>query len=690
MNKGMVMCAALASVALGTTAASLDELRARAEALVAKMTPEEKCLQLMNDAPAIKRLGIPAYEWWSEALHGVARSGRATVFPEPIGMAASFDPELIRRIGSAVADEGRVKYASASAAGWRGRYAGLTFWSPNVNIFRDPRWGRGMETWGEDPFFTGVMGSAYIRGLQGDDPVYLKTAACAKHFAVHSGPEALRHSFDVRPSKKDLRETYLPAFETCVKDAKVEAVMSAYNRVYGESSSASRFLLTDILRGEWGFTGHVVSDCGAVCDVWKGHKIVKTPPEAAALAIRNGLTYECGPCFKHLKTALDKGLVTEKEIDAALVRQFTTRFRLGILGEDPDCPYNRPDPSCLCSSEHRALARKIAGESMVLLKNNGVLPLDPHHGVYYVAGAGSADAFALMGNYYGVSERYVTYLEGIAGAVDPGVSVLYYPAFSYGGTRSALYDLVGKTFIVVIGLTNSFEGEEHEALENVTNGDRTTLKLPAAQLDYLKKLHEKVHPYRKIVTIVTGGSPVELDQVAAYSDAVVMAWYGGEEGGNALADLVFGRQDFTGRLPITFPKSADVLPPFDDYSMKGRTYRYQTEGVTYPFGYGLSYAKMRVERVEKVESGEKGEKVCVEVKNVGKRDGTAVVQLYVSTPNAGKGAPIKSLVGFRRVALKAGESRTVDFDVPARRLMEFGEDGVPRRVPGECTFTVQL
>lgn len=685
----VVIVGSVLFAAVGASAATVEELRAKAVALVARMTVEEKCAQLRNDAPSIPRLGVPAYNYWSEALHGVARNGRATVFPEPIGMAASFDVELVREVAGAIADEGRAKYVSSIAAGRRVQYSGLTFWSPNVNIFRDPRWGRGIETWGEDPYLTGKMGTAFIWGLQGGDPVYLKTAACAKHFAVHSGPEAERHTFDVYPSRKDFRETYLPAFEMCVREGKVEAVMGAYNRVYGESASASRLLLKDILRGEWGFKGHIVSDCGAVCDIWKSHKIVQTPSEAAALAIHNGLTFECGPCFKHLKTAIEKGLVSEAEVDEAVITLFTTRYRLGIMGNDPACPYHDTDPSCICSAAHRALARKIARESMVLLKNDNALPLDPKHGAYAVVGAGATDLFALMGNYYGVSDRYVSYLEGITSAVDFGVGVFYHPGYAYGGGSGWNFH-GGDTVVVVLGLTNSNEGEEGESFASAANGDRKTLKLPSNQLDCLRAFSQRIRKDgHKVIVVLTGGSPVELREVEELSDAVVMAWYAGEEGGTALADLLFGSADFTGRLPITFPDSVDVLPPFEHYSMAGRTYRYQTRGVTHPFGYGLSYARFTFSNLKAKSNGE-GEVVSVEVKNIGVRDGVAVVQLYVSTPNAGKGAPIKSLVGFRRVPLKAGENRTETFEVKATQLMEFGEDGVPRCVPGECSFSVQL
>lgn len=675
-------------------AATMGELRMKAEALVAQMTLEEKCAQLMNEAPAIPRLGIPAYNYWNEALHGVGRNGRATVFPEPIGMAASFDPDLVRKVASAIADEGRVKYRASLAAGRGGEMnTGLNFWSPNVNIFRDPRWGRGIETWGEDPYLTGRMGVAFICGIQGDDPVYLKAAACAKHFAVHSGPENERLTFNACPTVRDFRETYLPAFESCVREGNVAAVMGAYNRVYGESASASKLLLVDILRGEWGFDGHIVSDCEAVCCIWRTHKIVKTPAEAVALALNNGLTIECGPCFKHLQSALSTGLVSEDMVNAAVMRLMTCRLRLGIIGNDPDCPYNASDSACLCSDAHHMLARQIARESMVLLKNDGVLPLDPSRGSYSVSGAAATDIFTQLGNYHGVSGRMSSYLEGIVSAVDAGVSVQYCHGYFYGcdSCAGAPWPNREKVAIVFLGVTPAHEGEAGaDAILSNGKADRETLKLPQEQLNHLRQVAKDRENGAKIVAVITGGSPVELDEVAKFADAIVMAWYSGEAGGEALAELIFGKEDFTGRLPVTFPVSADVLPPFRDYAMVGRTYRYQTDGVAYPFGFGLSYAKLRVEKIDRTEKDENGEKVSVRVKNVGARDGTTVVQLYVSTPNAGKGAPIKSLVGFCRVQVKAGGSHVETFVVKASQLMEVGEDGVRRRVAGDCQYSVQL
>ena len=650
----------------------------RARELVAQLTLDEKISQLMNRSASVPRLGIADYDWWSEALHGVARNGKATVFPEPIGMAAAFDPELVREVASAIGDEARAKYAAAQGAGRHGYCTGLTFWSPNVNLFRDPRWGRGMETWGEDPFLTSRLGVAFVKGLQGDDPVYLKAAACAKHYAVHSGPESLRHSFDVAPSKKDLYETYLPAFRALVREAGVEAVMSAYNRVYGESASASPYLLLDILRDEFGFKGHVVSDCGAVTDIHGGHALEKTAEGASARALKSGLDIECGTSFAALRRAVEAGLVDEGQIDAAVERLFVTRLRLGILEPDAACPY-RPDPDTLCSSAHRALARKAAVESMVLLKNDGVLPLDEARDKsYHLMGAVATDVFALMGNYYGFSPRFVTYLEGFADAVGPGTGIRFYPGYYAGMSADRAPGILVEddTVVAFVGNTGIFEGEEGDAMgSSGPCGDRATLALPEGQLAFLRNLKRACRirgPQTKLVTVVTGGSPVELDEVMALSDAVVFAWYGGEEGGHALADLLFGRADFTGRLPVTFPVSVDVLPAFTDYAMKGRTYRYQEKGVALPFGYGLSYAKTAY-RAVKVADDRKS--VTVTLENTGTRDATEPVQIYVSTPHAGEGAPLVSLRGFARVTVPAGKTVESVIALDAAAFTEIGEDG---------------
>ena len=682
------MCGAFAVIA-ATPDERIEALRMRAREIVSKMTLEEKVSQLMNWSAAVPRLGISDYDWWSEALHGVARNGRATVFPEPIGIAATFDAPLVHEIASAIGDEARVKYEAAQAAGRHGAYcAGLTFWSPNVNIYRDPRWGRGMETWGEDPYLTSRMGVQFVKGLQGDDPVYLKAAACAKHYAVHSGPESQRHSFDVSPSKRDLYETYLPAFRALVQEGGVEAVMGAYNRVYGESASASAFLLKDILRGEFGFRGHVVSDCGAVTDIYNGHALEKTAEGASARAIGNGLDIECGKSFNALAKAVREGLVSEKLVDEAVVHLFTTRLRLGILERDDACPY-RAEPAKLCSKEHVALARRAAAESMVLLKNDGVLPIDEAKTkTLGVMGAAALDGFALMGNYYGISPNLVTYLEGLSAAVGSGTGIHFAPGYYYGMSAEKASGVYAEDDIVIafVGNTGIFEGEEGDAMGSSGKcGDRATLAIPSGQMQFLRNLRRSCEgrkPKAKIVTVVTCGGPVETDELMKLSDALVVAWYGGEQGGSALAELLLGRADFTGRLPITFPVSADVLPPFEDYSMDGRTYRYQTEGVAFPFGYGLSYASAEYEAVKV--SGD-FRRASVRLRNAGSRTAFETVQVYVATPNSGKGSPNVSLRGFARVEVPAGKTIEADVALDPESFTEVGIDGVLRPVAGKCT-----
>lgn len=665
----------------------IEAFRARAREIVGQMTLNEKISQLMNKAAAVPRLGIAEYDWWSEALHGVARNGKATVFPEPIGLAASFDPSLVKTVATAIADEGRAKYEAAQSIGRRGNCAGLTFWSPNVNIFRDPRWGRGMETWGEDPYLTSRLGVAFVRGLQGDDPVYLKAAACAKHYAVHSGPERLRHSFDVAPSRRDLYETYLPAFRALVQEGGVESVMGAYNRVYGESACSSPLLLKDILRDEFGFKGHVVSDCGAVTDIHNGHALEKTAAAAGARALNSGLDIECGSSFRALRKAVKQNLLDEKTIDEAVVRMFTTRLRLGILEPDPNCPY-KADPAKLCSPEHVALARRAARESMVLLKNDGVLPLDEKKlKSFSVMGAGATDGFALMGNYYGFSPNLVTYLEGLADVVSPATGIHYWPGYYYGmpADRAPGVWVEDEVVIAVVGLTGVFEGEEGDAFASSGSaGDRATLELPAGQLKFLRNLRRSCNnrsKKAKLITVITGGSPVATGEIFALSDAVVMAWYGGQEGGHALADLILGKADFTARLPITFPVSEKVLPPFKSYSMEGRTYRYQKDGIELPFGYGLSYASCAYREVKVADDARS---VSVQLENNSERDAIETVQIYVETPNSGRGAPIVSLRGFAKVSVPAKSSVTAVVPLDSDAFTEVGSDGRIMAVAGRC------
>ena len=672
---------------------TMNKFEKQADEIIAQMTLEEKFSQLMNETPGIPRLGIEPYDWWNEGLHGVGRDGRATVFPQPIGLGATFNPVLIRRIGDAIATEARAKYIVARRNKNYARYTGLTFWSPNVNIFRDPRWGRGMETWGEDPFLTGTMGSAFVRGMQGDDPNYLKVAACGKHYAVHSGPEATRHTVNVEPSKRDLWETYLPAFEMLVKEAKVEIIMGAYNRVYSESASGSKFLLTDILRKQWGFKGHIVSDCDAIADIWKGHKIAKTEAEACAIAIKAGLNVECGSTFKALKDALAQNLLTEQDIDNALRPLMMTRLKLGIIKPDPDCPYNHFDERVVGSSDHINLAREAAVESMVLLKNeNNALPIDKNIHTLFVTGAGAADAFWLMGNYFGISDRYCTYLQGIVSKVSNGTAVNYRPGcLESTPTRNAINWAVDESAgaektIVVMGNNGNLEGEEGEAIDS-ERGDRDNIRIPESQMNYLRQICRRKK--EGIIVVLTGGSPVDVREVCQLADAVVMAWYPGQEGGYALGDLLFGDANFSGRLPVTFPEDGNLLPPFEDYSMRGRTYKYMSDNIYFPFGFGLSYGHVDYSNLQITKADRKeGVTLTLTLTNRGDRTIDETPQVYVTAPGAGTTAPLQQLAAFQRVSVVPGASAEVQFSIPVDRLTTVQEDGSRKLVRGTYTITV--
>ena len=670
----------------------------KAAEVIAQMTLDEKISMMMNSTPGVERLGIKPYDWWNEGLHGVARNGRATVFPEPIGLGATFNPGLIWAIGNAVSDEGRAKFDIARSVGNYSRYSGLTFWAPNINIFRDPRWGRGMETYGEDPYLTGTMGTSYVKGIQGSDQFYLKAAACAKHFAVHSGPESTRHSFNAEPTLKDLYETYLPAFERLVKEADVEVVMGAYNRVFGDSASGSKFLLTETLRDKWGFDGHVVSDCDAINDIFGGHHIAQDAAAASAIAIKAGLNLECGSSFLSLKTAIDRGLLTEADIDKALEPLIMTQLRLGILYDDPDCPYYGVSSDVIASPSHFALARDAAAESMVLLKNDGVLPLPKDIHNVYVTGTAATDTYSMMGNYFGFSDHYSTYLQGIISHVSLGTNVNYKPAYTVvpardvnpGNYATAQAATADYTFMF-LGNNGTTEGEESDAISSPSIGDRLSLDLPENQLQFFRNVSRLRTPNNKLIVIVTGGSPVNLQEIAEVADAIIMAWYPGQEGGDALAELLFGERNFSGRLPITFPISTEALPEFDDYSMKGRTYKYMEGNIMYPFGYGLSYGSTSYGNLTLLTQKPKlGDAVQVEipVTNTGDYARAETVQLYVSTPNAGAGAPFSQLKAFERVNLQPGESRTVRFTITPEQMKEFQEDGNAQLLKGTYKITV--
>jgi len=678
--------------------------------LISQMTIEEKVSQLSHSSAAVPRLGIPAYNWWNECLHGVARAGIATVFPQAIAMAAVFDDALVGQIADAISDEARAKHNEAIKQGNRGQYWGLSFWTPNINIFRDPRWGRGQETYGEDPYLTSQIGLAFMRGLQGEDPENLKLAACAKHFAVHSGPEKERHTFNAIPTKKDLFETYLPAFKALV-EAGVESVMGAYNRTLDEVCCASNFLLEDILRGRWGFKGHVVSDCWAIRDFHEYHKITNAPEESAALALNAGCDLNCGCTYPFLNVAYKKGLVTEETINTALERVMRTRFKLGMFDPPNKSRWGKLDRKIINCEKHRKLALKAAHKSIVLLKNDdNLLPLDSSPKTIVVTGPAAANTHALLGNYYGISSRFVTILEGVGEKVKDkfGVNLEYRQGcmmYSENSKSLAIYGEanVADIVIAVMGLDGAIEGEEGDAIASDSNGDRETIELPIWQLNYLRKIRDAG---KKIILVLTGGSSIAFPENIA--DAVIFAWYSGESGGQAVADIIFGDVVPSGKLPLTFPASTAQLPPYENYSMKGRTYRYMTEKPLYPFGFGLSYTSFRFDSIAlslntgsvpknqalspaEVSAGDLAGggtvKITVTVTNTGKFDADEVVQLYISKENRGENDPIASLRGFRRVFIPAGKSKTVDFGLKSADFETVSEDGEYQLLPGTYIVT---
>ncbi len=653
----------------------------RVNDLIHKLSLQQKVGQMMHTSPAIPELNIPAYNWWSEGLHGVGRSGIATIFPQAIGMAATFDDDLLLRVSSSISDEARAMYNAAVAKGYYQHYGGLTFWTPNINIFRDPRWGRGQETYGEDPYLTSRMGVAFVKGLQGNDPNYLKVAACAKHFAVHSGPERLRHEFNAVASPKDLRETYLPAFKALV-NANVEAVMCAYNRTNGEPCCSNNFLLSQVLRKEWNFQGHILSDCWAIADFYQGHKIVATQAEAAALAVKSGVSLNCGDEYPGLIEAVKKGLIDEKQIDDALAILLRTRFKLGMFDPKEKNPYNSISMDVINSDAHRQLARETSVKSIVMLKNNGALPLKNNLSKYFITGPNAASVDAMIGNYYGVNPRIVTVLEGISGAIETGSQMEYRPGTLLDRENMNPIDWTTSTAkisdatIVVMGITGLLEGEEGESIASPSFGDRLDYNIPKNQVEFLKKLRQG--NTKPIIAVVTGGSPMNLAEVHELADAVLLVWYGGEEGGNAVADVIFGKASPSGRLPITFPKSLSQLPPYEDYSMIGRTYRYMKEEPLYPFGFGLSYAKFTYSGIKlSTSSIKKGQSVDVEVTltNAGHAEGEEVAQLYITNTTTTVRTPLYSLKGFKRMKLKPSASETVKFTITPEMLTLVNEKG---------------
>jgi beta-glucosidase len=646
-------------------------VEARVDDLVSRMTLEEKVSQMIHGAPAIERLGVPAYNWWNECLHGVGRAGTATVFPQAIGMAATWNTELMHEAAVAIANEARAKHHDAlDEDGNVEQYYGLTFWTPNINIFRDPRWGRGQETYGEDPHLTSRMGVAFVRGLQGEDETYLKLVATPKHYVVHSGPEHERHHFDAEASVRDMQETYLPGFEACVREAGAYSVMGAYNRTNGEPCCASPTLLQEILRDAWDFEGYVVSDCGAIGDIYKHHQVVDTAPEAAALAVKSGCDLNCGEVYTALLDAVAQGLIDEATLDRSLKRLFTARFRLGMFDPPDRVPYAQIPIEVNDSEEHRALALRMAQASIVLLKNaDGFLPLDKDAGTIAVVGPNADDDVVLLANYNGTPSRSVTPLAGIREKMGGPGKVLYAKGCEIRSDDTSGFDEAvaaaekADVVVAVMGLSQLIEGEEgqREGVEagKRSTGDRSELRLPGVQDALLQAVEATGTP---IVVVLLNGSAVAVNWAQEHAEAVVEAWYPGEEGGTAIADVLFGDVNPAGRLPVTFYQSVDQLPPFRDYAMAGHTYRFFTGEPLYPFGHGLSYTTFAYRDLtlseDEVEAG-----TCVDVEvtveNTGDRAGDEVVQLYVRDDAASVPVPIRQLKGFRRIHLEPGEQQTV-------------------------------
>lgn len=665
----------------------LKEYRKRAKELVAQMTLEEKVGQTLYQAPAIPRLGIKAYNWWNEALHGVARAGTATVFPQAIGMAATFDEDLLEQVGDAVSTEARAKFNMQQKTDDTDIYKGLTFWAPNVNIFRDPRWGRGHETFGEDPYLTSRLGVRYVMGLQGHDEDYLKAAACAKHFAVHSGPESVRHEFNAEVSEQDLRETYLPAFKACVQEGKVEAVMGAYNRTNGAPCCGNSYLLQDILRKEWGFEGHVTSDCWAIKDFHEGHLVTSTPVESVSMAMNNGCDLNCGNLFHFLTQAVENGMVDEKRLNEAVENLFMARMKLGVLDKKEENPFDKIPYTVVDSEEMRKLNREVARRSVVLLKNeNHILPLDKKklHTIG-VIGPNADSRKALVGNYEGTSSRYITVLEGIEDYVGENVRVLYSEGCHLYRDRTSNLAMehdrdsevravceASDVVIAVVGLDATLEGEEGDTGNEYGSGDKPNLNLPGLQPDIIRIAKESGKP---VIVVLLAGSAMALSWEDEHVDAILDGFYPGAQGGAAIAEILFGGANPEGKLPITFYQTTEELPEFTDYAMKGRTYRYMENEALYPFGYGLSYTTYAYGNLECVKpfDAQDGITLQVTVTNTGDREGTETLQVYVKAKR--EGTPNPQLKYVKKITLKPGESVTEEIHLSPEAFMLYDEKG---------------
>lgn len=673
------------------------EAERKAKELVSKMTLEEKASQLRYDAPKIKRLGVPGYNYWNEALHGVARAGTATSFPQAIGMAATFDTKLLQKVAETIADEGRAKYNTYAAHEDRDIYKGLTFWSPNVNIFRDPRWGRGHETYGEDPYLTSRLGVAFVKGLQGDGEV-MKAAACAKHFAVHSGPEALRHEFNAVATEKDMWETYLPAFEALVKEAEVEAVMGAYNRTNGEPCCGSKTLIQYILREKWKFQGHYVSDCWAIRDFHEYHMVTVNAKESAAMALKAGCDVNCGNTYLHIMAAYQEGLVTEEDITKAAERLFTTRYLLGLF---EGSEYDKIGYDKVESKEHLELALETARKSAVLLKNESILPLQKKNlKTIGVIGPNANSRIPLIGNYYGTASRYKTILEGIQDEVGDEVRVFYsegchlykerVEGLAREQDRLSEAEIVAEhsdVVILCVGLDETLEGEEMDTGNNVGSGDKEDLQLPKPQRELIDRVLAVGRP---TVVVLMSGSAIDLSAAEKKAAAILQAWYPGAGGGKAIADLLFGVCSPSGKLPVTFYRNLEGMPAFTDYAMTNRTYRYLEQEPLYPFGYGLTYGNVQIAEatILGMPSAKDGILIQAAVENTGAVETDEIVQLYIKDLESEFAVKNHSLCAFERVSVKAGEKKTLKLSVRPEAMTVV--DGKGSRFVDSSTFRLYV
>ena len=663
----------------------------RAQDLVSKMTIEEKISQMLHFSVAIKRLNIPAYTWWNEALHGVARAGTATVFPQAIALASTFNKEMMFKVATIISDEARAKHHEYLKNNDTGIYKGLTMWSPNINIFRDPRWGRGHETYGEDPYLTSVMGVQFIKGMQGNDKKYLKTVATPKHYAVHSGPEKDRHTFDAVVSKKDLRETYLPAFRDCIVDAKAHSIMGAYNRTNGEACCASKTLLQDILRGEFKFDGHVVSDCHAICDLHLHHKITNFAHESAALAVKNGCDLNCGSTYASLLLAHKEGLIKESEIDTAVTRLFLARFKLGMFDNTKNNPYsNIPFEVNDCSS-HRAYAVKVAEKSIVLLKNNGVLPLSKNIKKIAVVGPNANEREVLLANYKGIPSRYKTVLEGIIDKFDNS-EIMYSEGCHIINkevredetsliSEAVSYANRSDVTIIVTGINSQIEGEEADPrYPEFGGGDREDIELPGNQNKLIKAIKATNKPF---IVINLSGSSVALNDANEYADAIIQAWYPGALGGIAIANILSGDVSPTGKLPLTFYKSINQLPSYSQYELTTQTYRYMKEEPLYPFGFGLTYSKFKFSNINITQLNDYKFTVSVDVTNTGKFDTSNIIQMYIKTPKTTMKSPNYQLKGFTSQLFSVNKLESIQFEIDERKMSFIDDNGERVILKGE-------